>query len=37
MTSKISHGASGAIRRFAGWVATGSVCHPMLEGIKLLG
>jgi hypothetical protein len=24
---------SGAIRRFAGWVARGSVGHPMLEGI----
>jgi hypothetical protein len=34
MTSKISHGASGAIRRFAGWVARGSVGHPMLEGIS---
>jgi hypothetical protein len=33
MTSKISSGASGAIRRFAGWVARGSVGHPMLEGI----
>jgi hypothetical protein len=34
MTSKISHGASGAVRRFAGWVARGSVGHPMLEGIN---
>jgi hypothetical protein len=34
MTLKISHGASGAIRRFAGWVARGSVGHPMLEGIN---
>jgi hypothetical protein len=33
MTFKISSGASGAIRRFAGWVARGSVGHPMLEGI----
>jgi hypothetical protein len=33
MTSKISSGASGAIRRFAGWVARGSAGHPMLEGI----
>ncbi|HEY2076462.1 MAG TPA: hypothetical protein VGH53_09000 [Streptosporangiaceae bacterium] len=33
MTSKISSGASGAIRRFAGWVARGSVGQPMLEGI----
>jgi hypothetical protein len=34
MTTRISHGASGAIRRFAGWVARGSVGHPMLEGIN---
>ena len=34
MSSRISHGASGAIRRFAGWVARGSVGHPMLEGIS---
>ena len=34
VTAKISHGASGAIRRFAGWVARGSVGHPMLEGIN---
>jgi hypothetical protein len=33
VTSKVSSGASGAIRRFAGWVARGSVGHPMLEGI----
>src|SRR3954453_2270961 len=33
MTTKIGPGASGAIRRFAGWVARGSVGHPMLEGI----
>jgi hypothetical protein len=33
MSSHLSHGASGAIRRFAGWVARGSVGHPMLEGI----
>jgi hypothetical protein len=25
---------SGAIRRFAGWVARGSVGHPMLDGIN---
>lgn len=31
---KISSGASGAIRRFAGWVARGSVGHPLLEGIN---
>ena len=34
MTVKISHGASGAVRRFAGWVARGSVGYPMLEGIN---
>ncbi len=34
MTSKISGGASGAIRTFAGWVAGGTVGHPMLEGIN---
>ncbi|MEV0802048.1 hypothetical protein AB0I34_30410 [Kribbella sp. NPDC050281] len=33
MSSGLSHGASGAIRRFAGWVARGSVGHPMLDGI----
>jgi hypothetical protein len=33
MSSRISHGASGAVRRFAGWVARGSVGNPMLEGI----
>jgi hypothetical protein len=33
MTSKLSAGASGAIRRFAGWVACGSVGNPMLDGI----
>ena len=33
MTSKVSHGVSGAIRRFAGWIARGSVGHPMLEDI----
>lgn len=33
MPSHLSHGASGALRRFAGWVARGSVGHPMLEGI----
>lgn len=32
--AKISSGGSGAIRRFAGWVAQGSVGHPMLEGIN---
>jgi hypothetical protein len=34
MTSALSHDASGALRRFAGWVARGSVGHPMLEGIN---
>jgi hypothetical protein len=34
VTLKISSGASGAIRRFAGWVARGSVGHPLLEGIN---
>src|SRR4051794_35779671 len=28
-----SHGLSGAVRRFAGWVARGSVGHPLLEDI----
>jgi hypothetical protein len=37
MASKISSGVSGAIRRFAGWVAAGSVGHPMLEGIDYWG
>jgi hypothetical protein len=34
MTTRIGDGASGAIRRFAGWVARGSVGHPMLDGIN---
>jgi hypothetical protein len=34
MSFRLSHGASGAIRRFAGWVARGSVGHPMLDGIE---
>ncbi|MEW2498932.1 hypothetical protein AB0878_00455 [Amycolatopsis sp. NPDC047767] len=33
MTTKLSHGASGALRRFAGRVARGSVGHPLLDGI----
>lgn len=33
MSSHLSPGASGALRRFAGWVARGSVGHPLLEGI----
>jgi hypothetical protein len=31
--TQLSAGASGAIRRFAGWVARGSVGHPLLEGV----
>ncbi|BCY08830.1 hypothetical protein [Actinoplanes sp. L3-i22] len=34
MVNQMSHGASGAIRRFAGWVARGCVGHPMLDGIN---
>ena len=34
MSYRLDHGASGAIRRFAGWVARGSVGHPILEGIN---
>ncbi|MFI6216906.1 hypothetical protein ACIBCD_33330 [Nocardia brasiliensis] len=34
MSTRLSNGASGAIRRFAGWVARGSVGHPMLAGIN---
>ncbi|PFG43359.1 hypothetical protein ATJ88_2045 [Isoptericola jiangsuensis] len=34
MTTKLSPGASGALRRFAGWVARGSVGHPLLEGVE---
>ncbi len=33
MSIHLSQGASGAIRRFAGWVARGSVGHPTLKGI----
>ncbi|MEU4383983.1 hypothetical protein [Promicromonospora sp. NPDC023805] len=32
MSTKLAHGASGALRRFAGWVARGSVGHPLLDG-----
>ncbi|MEZ0577288.1 hypothetical protein [Nocardioides sp. MH1] len=32
MTTRISHGASGAIRRFAGWVGRGSVGYPLFDG-----
>jgi hypothetical protein len=34
MSYRLSHGASGAVGRFAGWVARGSVGHPMLNGIE---
>lgn len=34
MSSRLSPGASGAIRRFAGWVARGSLGHPLLDGIN---
>ena len=37
MTSRISHGASGAIRRFAGWVGRGSVGYPLFDGGKPQG
>lgn len=33
MSEHLTPGASGAIRRFAGWLARGSLGHPMLEGI----
>ncbi|WP_412738547.1 hypothetical protein [Krasilnikovia sp. MM14-A1259] len=33
MITRLGHGTSGAIRRFAGWVARGSVGHPMLARI----
>lgn len=33
VTTKLSHGASGALRGFAGWVARGSVGHPFLDEI----
>ncbi|OGT88714.1 MAG: hypothetical protein A2286_07315 [Gammaproteobacteria bacterium RIFOXYA12_FULL_61_12] len=32
--SKLSHSFSGALRTFSYWVATGSVGHPLLEGIE---
>jgi hypothetical protein len=31
MTTRISHGASGAVRRFAGWVGRGSVGYPLFD------
>jgi len=34
MTTTLGPGVSGALRRFAGWVARGSVGYPMLEGIN---
>src|SRR5262245_3096838 len=33
MTAHLGNGASGAIRRFAGWVARGTVGHPMLDRV----
>ncbi|MGA5196666.1 DUF7677 family protein [Streptomyces exfoliatus] len=33
MSVHLSPGASGAIRRFAGWLARGSAGHPMLKEI----
>lgn len=33
MPTQLSEGASGAIRRFVGWVARGTLGHPMLDGI----
>ncbi|MEU6393659.1 hypothetical protein [Streptomyces sp. NPDC046939] len=33
MSSHLSRGASGALRRFAGRLTRGSVGHPLLEGI----
>jgi hypothetical protein len=34
MPNRVDHGVSGAVRRFAGWVARGSVGYPLLEGIN---
>jgi hypothetical protein len=34
VATQLSHGASGAIRRFAGWVARGTVGHPLLDDIN---
>lgn len=31
MATRISHGASGAVRRFAGWVGRGSVGYPLFD------
>jgi len=36
LSVRLSHGASGVIRRFAGSVARGSVGHPLLDGIDYL-
>ena len=33
MTTNLSSGTSGALRRFAGWVARGSVGHPLLADV----
>lgn len=32
MTTKLSHGTSGALRQFAGWVARGTVGYPLFDG-----
>ncbi|MBE1605696.1 DUF7677 family protein [Actinopolymorpha pittospori] len=37
MTTQVSHGASGAIRRFAGWVGRGSVGYPLFDQYKPQG
>ena len=37
MTTQLSNGASGAIRRFAGWVARGSVGYPLFEAGRPAG
>ena len=34
MNTVLSHGVSGALRRFAGSVARGSVGHPILDSIE---
>ncbi|MFD6179080.1 MULTISPECIES: DUF7677 family protein [unclassified Isoptericola] len=34
MTTSLSPGASGALRRFAGWVARGSVGYPLLKDVE---
>lgn len=37
MTIHLSHGSSGAIRRFAGWVGRGSVGYPLFDQGKPQG